>query len=107
MKIILAHELSSLESDRLESLADEFKKLKCRVDITRTLHNEITRLRVVPLKYPFRWCINKLGWDTEPKVSSVTGGVYSRDGAFRLKYIWQGAYFLMPIGEDWNTEDSK
>lgn len=104
MKIILARELSSLQSDRLESLAAEFKKLKCLVSIAKTPRGEITRLRVIPVKYPFRWCINKLGWTLEPKVSSVTGGVYSRNGAFKLKYVWQGAYFLMPASEDWNTE---
>ena len=93
-------ETSSLRQERLESLAVEFRKLKCRADVTGD-----RKLRVTATKYPFKWCIERLGW----RVIKSTDGqhrVYAReDGSFKLNYLWQGMDFLFPVGPDWDAPD--
>ncbi len=89
-------EASSLRTQRMLSLAQQFDKLRCK---TRLL-GPLDTISVIPTRYPFYWCINKLGWTVE-KTLSGQHRIHSRNGHFQLEHIWQGVDYLRPVGTDW------
>lgn len=89
-------EAAGLRSERMASLADQFEKLRCKTNI----QGPIDKMSVIPTKYPFAWCIKKLGWTVE-ETKSGQHHIYSGNGAFKLEHIWRGVDYLIPIGADW------
>ncbi len=97
-------EKANIRGDRMESLAAEFRKLKCRVDVKPgIIPGDVSNIRVIATKYPFDWCIKHLGWQTT-EVMSGQHRIYARnDGSFQLELVWRGANYLKPIGSDWDA----